>query len=410
MTDVTESTAGDPVSEEAPAIPESTAESADASASAAVPDTGQDNTPEDTAVPDAGQDDTPEDTAVPDILQSETSEGAVEPEARQEAEPDAPESIAPGSPPEPVDLKKAQKVFSRLGFAAMLVFALGSAGQLLFSSLTPEPLKESWWYIWVATFVPMYFIAIPAAGLLIRAVPVCRAEGERLETGRFLRLIPICVFMMLLGNYMGIGVNLLLERISGSPTVNPVETYAAQDSLWMRILFMAVLAPLMEELLFRRWFIDRMRIYGERLSVVTTALMFALFHGNFSQFFYAFTLGLVFGYVYLRTGRLRYTIALHAFINFIGSILAPTLLAKAGDSVGAVTPWQVAYALYAGLLLLAGAAGLVLLLLRAREIRFEPAEKELPRGSRFRTAWLNPGMGLMTVVFLIVIVIVSIWN
>ena len=51
--------------------------------------------------------------------------------------------------------------------------------------------------------------------------------------------------------------------------------------------------------------------------------MFGLFHLNLFQFFYAFGLGLMFGYVYMRTSQLRYSIVMHMIINFNGSVLAP---------------------------------------------------------------------------------------
>ncbi len=55
-----------------------------------------------------------------------------------------------------------------------------------------------------------------------------------------------------------------------------------------------------------------LRRYGEKTAIMFSALAFALFHMNVFQFFYAFGLGLMFGYVYTRTSRLRYSVAMHA--------------------------------------------------------------------------------------------------
>ena len=70
---------------------------------------------------------------------------------------------------------------------------------------------------------------------------------------------------------------------------------------------------ILEEFIFRKMVIDRIWQYGEKIAVVTSALIFALFHINLFQFFYALGIGLIFAYVYLRTGKLRYTIIMHAF-------------------------------------------------------------------------------------------------
>ena len=60
-----------------------------------------------------------------------------------------------------------------------------------------------------------------------------------------------------------------------------------------------------------------MRRYGEKTAIVFSALAFALFHMNLFQFFYAFGLGLIFGYVYTRTSRLRYSVLMHMLIDSI---------------------------------------------------------------------------------------------
>ena len=190
--------------------------------------------------------------------------------------------------------------------------------------------------------------------------------------------------------------------------------YIGGSSLILQVLCMVILAPLFEELVFRRTLIDRMRPYGEKLAVVTTAAMFALFHGNLSQMFYAFTLGLVFGYVYVRTGKLRYTVGLHMLINLLGGVVGPLLTDWAGDALdledvsrlaeAELTPGALALGAYGLLMIVAAIAGLVLLIARAKRVRFQPAPLELPRGKRFSTAWLNPGMLLFTAACLLMVV------
>ena len=328
--------------------------------------------------------------------------------AEENNEASAPESPSPEegafTPPEPAPpAEEARKTFSRLGLAVAAVLGVGTLGQVLLAWLLPERFYGESWFIWAVTFAPLYLLAFPAGFLLLRAVPARRAAKQPLD-GSFGRLIPICICLMIFGNYIGLGVNWLVARLTGASASNPVAAYALQSSLWAKVLFMTVLAPLAEELLFRRALIDRMRPYGERLAVVTSALMFALFHGNFSQFFYAFLLGLLFGYVYLRTGRLRWSLLLHMLVNLLGTVIGPGLLEKL-DAVGAQTgasfsPWTAAYALYTAAMLGLAVAGLVMLMSSRQKLRFEPEDRELPRGKRFRTVWVNPGMGLLALLCL----------
>ena len=57
-------------------------------------------------------------------------------------------------------------------------------------------------------------------------------------------------------------------------------------------------------------------------AVAVSSVAFGLFHGNLYQLFYATGLGFVLGYIYAKTGKLRYTVAIHMIINFLGSVVA----------------------------------------------------------------------------------------
>ena len=315
---------------------------------------------------------------------------------------------AEGKPPRQaaaadVDRTAAKRVFSRLGLGSILILLVGSALQILAAKLVPGEWYDDPWLPWAVTFVPLYCVAVPLGWLVIRRAPAEKREPWSLTPRRYAEIILICVFMMYAGNILGNLVNLLLSALTPASPGNPVLSFAMDDSVVLKILFMVILAPCIEEFIFRRLLIDRMRPYGGRLAVVTSALMFGLFHGNLSQFFYAFALGLVFGYVYLKTGRLRCSVGLHMLINFLGSVAGPALLQRAdldslpeltgmGSLGQALTPGRIIFFAYAIMLICLGVAGLVTLCIRAREIRFDSEPLELPAGARFSTVWLNPGM------------------
>ena len=62
-------------------------------------------------------------------------------------------------------------------------------------------------------------------------------------------------------------------------------------------------------------------------SILLSGLLFGLFHGNLFQFFYAAAVGMILAYVYTRTGRYLWCVAMHAIINLMGSIVIPALAA-----------------------------------------------------------------------------------
>ena len=71
--------------------------------------------------------------------------------------------------------------------------------------------------------------------------------------------------------------------------------------------------------------IDRTRRYGDWTAILLSGLLFGLFHGNLFQFFYAALVGMILAYIYTRSGSYLRCVAMHAAINFMGSIVIPAL-------------------------------------------------------------------------------------
>jgi membrane protease YdiL (CAAX protease family) len=120
-----------------------------------------------------------------------------------------------------------------------------------------------------------------------------------------------------------------------------LEGSAGVDHPLLQAALLAFAAPVMEEFVFRRCIIRRLLPCGEKAALFTSALLFALFHSAVNQVCYAFLLGLVFGYVYLKTGRLRYSIGLHVIINSMTAAVLPVLLTLAAGSTSGVNPNEV---------------------------------------------------------------------
>lgn len=87
------------------------------------------------------------------------------------------------------------------------------------------------------------------------------------------------------------------------------------------ILSVVVCAPVLEEILFRGLIFESCRErFGSGAAVLVSALLFGLVHGVPVQIINAFVVGLIFGYVYLRTGSLLSVILLHVVNNGIAYI------------------------------------------------------------------------------------------
>lgn len=89
------------------------------------------------------------------------------------------------------------------------------------------------------------------------------------------------------------------------------------------ILFvlLVVVAPLFEEFIFRGAVMNLLKPYGGGVAIFVSAFCFGIYHGNFQQFFYAFALGILLGYVSYATNSMFCNTMLHAMFNSVSGIL-----------------------------------------------------------------------------------------
>lgn len=319
------------------------------------------------------------------------------------------------------DVTPARRTFSRIGLALCVLLLVSTVIQGLWFGL---PGEDSWmvsssWGMWLGSFLPLYLAAMPACLLVMGRLPAQAPRQIKLGAKNFWIFLPICFCVMYAGSILG---NLLSSVLSGGTAENALVDYA-MDTNPLKILVMVILAPLLEEYVFRKQLIDRTAVYGEKIAVLLSAVTFGLMHQNLFQFFYAFGLGLVFAYIYTRTGRLRYTVIFHGIVNFLGSVVAPGILTmldlEALENMDPNAPVEELMALYSrilpGMLLLLVyflflmgmfIAGLVLLIVQSKKLVWKEAPAQLPKGTGFKTVYLNVGMGLFTLICLVSIVFV----
>lgn len=87
---------------------------------------------------------------------------------------------------------------------------------------------------------------------------------------------------------------------------------------FMLSLIATVVVPsLVEEFSCRGLMLGVLRKYGDGFAILVSSIMFGIMHGNFEQMPFAFLVGLVLGFVAVKTGSLRVAILIHASNNFI---------------------------------------------------------------------------------------------
>lgn len=289
------------------------------------------------------------------------------------------------------DLSAEKKTFSRIGFSFFLLIILTVLFQIaLLSSIRlvyPEIIFEPWAVILIS-IVPMYFMAAPCTLLVLQGVPSNLIEKRSMGAGHFFKILVICIGIMWAGNILGNVLSYVFGLILNTQPENIVEGLVMELPFWPNLISLVIIAPVVEEYIFRRVLIAKTVKYGEDTAIIISALFFALVHGNFYQFFYAFGLGAVFAYVYIKTGKLWYTVVLHMIINFLGSVVAPAVMnmANTGGFMGIVVS-----GIYSFVLLGAAITGIVLFFKDVKTVSLEKGLYFLPKEKRFSTIWLNAG-------------------
>ena len=244
-------------------------------------------------------------------------------------------------------------------------------------------------------------IGFPVTYVACKGVPATQIPKKKIGVGKFLLFVVMCYGIVIPGALLGTFVHGLITSPFGGGSA-AVTTLLFNSGIFWRVLAVGICAPIFEELVFRKLLIDRTIQYGEFISIFFSGLAFGLFHGNFQQFFYAFGLGLLFAFVYVRTGRIGYTIGLHMIVNMITSVITVVISNKYAEyAVQSTDPaviqaammaspeamlYTTLYSLWNVALTILTIAGLVLLIVFLAKKRFtlRRFEGEATRGEALR--------------------------
>lgn len=124
--------------------------------------------------------------------------------------------------------------------------------------------------------------------------------------------------------------SLMVSFIDFSPLYDtaPLDTPV---KVLMSFISIAIVPAVCEEFLYRGCVLSNLLPYGKTTAIIGSALLFALMHGNFAQFFYTFIAGLVLGAVYVETGSIWISTFVHLFNNFY-SVIQQVVYEQSGKS------------------------------------------------------------------------------
>ncbi len=322
------------------------------------------------------------------------------------------------------DKNTCKKTFSRLGFAffafQLLFMGIATLGALVVSAFFPQ-LADIEIFTWLVNYLPMYLIALPATAIILKSLPAQKPAEHKLSPGKYAILVLMGIGLTITGALIGNILSAIIDKITGLSTSNAVNDMVMDTNPFIIIFFVVIMAPVVEEILCRKLIVDHTLKYGEWTAILFSGLIFALIHGNFFQFFYAFALGMLMAFIYVRTGKLRYTIIFHMIINTIGGFL-PALLLRNMDieALENITSEQIMSASpeeMTGILLLMirllvmlayvfidygmAIAGIILLFVFIKKMVVTVKPMNIPKGQRLNCMFVNTGMILFFIITII---------
>ncbi len=316
----------------------------------------------------------------------------------------------------------AKRYFSTFGLAACVFMLAYHLSNYLFSYavyLFAPWLLQNAIVGHLFSIVTLYGIAFPFFFLVLRRLPTDTMAPVEMGTKNWWRTLCVALAFMMIGNYIGNFFISYFAAATGSSPINPVESATSGQSFWLNLVFVAIIGPILEELVFRKVVCDHLLPLGEGYAVILSAVLFGLVHGNFFQFFYAAAVGALFALIYVKTGRLRYSISYHIIINFLGGVIAPWLIDRIApwiseegmeqlvgmaesDPVGLLRIWQLylfPLVIYEGVFLVAAVLGIVFLIKGRKRIHFLDGLLPPPKESRVSNVFCNAGVAAALAVF-----------
>lgn len=317
-------------------------------------------------------------------------------------------------------LKTYKKHFSLLGLmyflGALIIIGVQVAVSMLVLAFAPSLLDNPNLSLLVS-MLPTYTIAFPLTSLLIHQIPGVQMKKHNMKPTQLLGAFAISYALMYLSNLAGQFFTNIIGIIKGSPVDDAIADLVSELNPLTAFFVMVLLAPALEEWIFRKLLVDRTIRYGEGTAIFLSGLMFGLFHGNLNQFVYTFLIGAFWAFIYVKTGRLRYTLYLHMALNFMGSVGSLFFLGAISTLEGGSSAMNGFHFLLGMLIPLAIVipylivvfglviSGIVLLVTNWKRFRLIPAELFIPKEKWFSVIFLNAGMILYVLFWIIQIVL-----
>jgi len=155
----------------------------------------------------------------------------------------------------------------------------------------------------------------------------------------------------------------------------------------------AIIPALVEEFACRGLILGSLKKFGEGFAVIVSSAVFGLMHGNFQQIPFAFLVGLVLGFITVKSGSIWIACLVHSLNNSVSVLLDYAL---GGLSV---TTQNVIYNFYLMLAMLLAVIGICILHSKKKSVlTFKKADNESSEAEKIKYFFTSP----VIIIFIII--------
>ena len=229
--------------------------------------------------------------------------------------------------------KSILKQKRRLGFSLGLIIV---SSQIIFTLiefvLQQLKIEETIIITYLLNAFSLYVVAFLATKIYLRKVENIEPKPKsKLSFKKFIWYLFIAYGIGIFCATFTNEIIALVSKLFNSEYTDRVEEIMSNSTPIPLILFVAIIGPIFEELIFRGLLLKKLRVYGDKTAIIYTAIAFGLFHTNISQILFAAVIGLVLAYVVCKTNNIKYSILMHILINLSSSIV--TIISSNGAEV-----------------------------------------------------------------------------
>ncbi len=172
-------------------------------------------------------------------------------------------------------------------------------------------------YVFLLYFVPQVcYIGAIAIVYSIKKFEFKLYTTEKIEIKNYLFTIIIALGLFLTAVLPNYGIQLLFDKIGTKASVTIPEFVNFWD-YFLGVLLICILAPIGEELVFRKVFCDSLEGIDQWKIILLSGAFFSLTHYNLAQTFHQFFTGCILAYVYLKTRNVTIPIIAHVVNNIL---------------------------------------------------------------------------------------------